>query len=922
MTLPQELQGIFKNKQRSYKMVLILALTEEESNDQDLVAEHFRKHFMERESKGLPVDNPPTYLGDSWANLSSAQLRTIIQNPVQALANIIEMNPSQNSVSFKPQIASLLNDEIIRELRDYAQHELESYYGSSNASNFSVRHYFQQVMDGYLKAKREPIKQHPMDQLIRKAIPQEIGKLEFIQAPLMVEGSAGKGNWAAVPWVAIMDERITDTTQKGQYLVYLFSEDMSALYLSFAQGVTEPLKEGKKKAYAFFEQVVREIRSLLPLEGTLKDKEIFLTTNALGEAYQEGTIAYYKYETNNLPSDEQLRADLKNMVDNYRLFVEKKSSLTSNSEPDSTPTFKITMAFLHYVQGVMFYLSKNPDKEVTVQDLLTSNRTVIFKSGDSIKDPEGRLRVFLRVLKDFGLIESDGSKVLLTDAGKSYCSGYMEDHWRFHPKQIKALHNVLNDTNQNNELLQVMRLAIQLVTDLHTFSAKQFQQRFMEAMGTTEWAEATQESRTGFMLNWLEELGYVQKTPEGTYQCLEQGERGIVEPTDDLSVAEKISRIQSFIQSRGFTYPEHLIENFYLSLKTKPFVILAGISGTGKTKLVQLFAEALGATVANGQFRLIPIRPDWSDPSDLLGYSDLSGHFRPGPLTSILLEASKTQNRYKPYFICLDEMNLARVEHYFSDLLSLLETQRRVGERIVIDPILTKEQLNGLEESLECSEDLTIPDNVFLIGTVNMDETTHPFSKKVLDRANTLEFNFIQLGVFPDPVAIEGDANAIVASSSFLRADYLQLQDAYGEYADLIKDTTERLIRVNDILEEIHAHIGFRVRDAISFYMIYNERFGLLPQDTAFDCQLMQKILPRIQGSSQSVKQVLIELYLLCMDKPERNIAALVEDASELYQPWRRGAEPPKAKYPQSAKKLAYMLRRIEEDGFTSFWLS
>ena len=185
------------------------------------------------------------------------------------------------------------------------------------------------------------------------------------------------------------------------------------------------------------------------------------------------------------------------------------------------------------------------------------------------------------------------------------------------------------------------------------------------------WGNVTQENRSRFMLNWLEELGYVSKSGD-EYSYIPEVE---VEPVDTLTVVERISYIKSYHRKQRLPLSQGLIENFYLSLKTKPFVILAGVSGTGKTKLVKLFAEALGATSANGQFNLIPVRPDWSDPSDLLGYKDLTGAFRPGRLAEVLVEASKESNRNKPYFICLDEMNLARVEHYFSDLLSVIETQ-------------------------------------------------------------------------------------------------------------------------------------------------------------------------------------------------------------------------------------------------------
>lgn len=387
---------------------------------------------------------------------------------------------------------------------------------------------------------------------------------------------------------------------------------------------------------------------------------------------------------------------------------------------------------------------------------------------------------------------------------------------------------------------------------------------------------------------------------------------------EDAEITEVLGRVKAYINKKGFNYSPHLIENFYLSLKTKPFVILAGVSGTGKTKLIKLFAEAMGATAQNGQFTLIPVRPDWSDPSDMIGYSDLSGKFRPGRVTEVLLEAS--QNPSKPYFICLDEMNLARVEHYFSDMLSILETQEWREARIITDPIIHSNSLAQDEDQLTYGS-LSIPDNVYLIGTVNMDETTHPFSKKVLDRANTIEFNDIFLAQFPDE-ELGAEQHPEATPNQFLRSDYLQLVDAYSaESKSLITKTTNTLVQINSILEEIHAHVGFRIRDAVCFYMLYNQRFGLFAEDEAFDHQLLQKILPRIQGSSASIRRVLLKLMRECVGS-SFVVNDYLEDTGLLFEGSKLNGLKSQAKYPLSAKKIASMLRRLEEDGFTSYWLS
>ncbi|MBJ9989423.1 McrB family protein [Paenibacillus sp. S28] len=386
---------------------------------------------------------------------------------------------------------------------------------------------------------------------------------------------------------------------------------------------------------------------------------------------------------------------------------------------------------------------------------------------------------------------------------------------------------------------------------------------------------------------------------------------------NDEQISERLQTVKDYIQQQGFTYPSLMIENLFLSLKTKPFVILAGISGTGKTKLIQKFAEALGATEGNGQFTLIPVRPDWNDPSDLIGYKDLGGTFRRGKLTYVLESASAPENRQKPYFICLDEMNLARVEHYFSDLLSLLETQRWQDGHIVTDAVVAEEQVG---------RNVGIPENVFFIGTVNMDETTHPFSKKVLDRANTIEFNHIELDNFTGFEELEEQSDEEIESqypaASFLISNYIQLKDAYIAYKDIVQKTVAKLVEINQILESVHAHVGFRVRDLFCFYMIYNNRFSLMKEAEAMDLQIMQKILPRIQGNNFEIRNVIMKLLLLSVGQSTSNSKDYIDGEKDMFKDWEKYQKDNKLKYPQSARKLIEMLRRLDNDGFTSFWVS
>lgn len=732
MTLPTELKTIFQSKQASYKMVLILSLLKSIDNtgkaSLNKVVENFLQYYKDREKSGIIIEKEGNVI-NKLDSMKVGRIRSLILgDPYNALSSVLIKEgslPADEHIRFKPEIWAQLNEESIQELRTYALDELEKYYASLTPS-FSIHNVLQQIMDNYLTSKSQSFARHELGQFVRREIPNGLVQLPYLDDRYKIQGSVGQGNWPTIPWIAIMDKSETETTQQGVYIVYLFAEDMESVYLTLAQGVTKPKNEmGKQEGYNFMRKNTKKMRDILPLEGMHKDENIKLSHQGLGSDYQVSTVAYYKYEKGNLPSDQQLSEDLRNVIDNYRIYLDQ-------SESDSV----------------------QPEKE---------------------------------------------------------------------PEQMV------------------------------------------------------------------------------------KGE----------SIVQTIDHIKQYIAKKGFSFPDRLIENFYLSIKTKPFTILAGISGTGKTKLIQLFSEAIGAH-QNGQYNLIPVRPDWSEPSDLLGYVDLQGEFRAGPLTKVIIEASKPENLNKPYLVCLDEMNLARVEHYFSDFLSIMETRKwhyteQDEKQIRTNSLLKLDHMSNEWE-------LHIPDNIYLIGTVNMDETTYPFSKKVLDRANTIEFNEVNLENYPEVMnatdQVKADIGFPTYANDLLRSDYITLQDAYTEDdQEYIHKVVQQLTRLNRILEQAHLHIGFRVRDELTFYMLYNRRFQLMNDYEAFDFQVMQKILPRIQGSSFMMKKILIDLYnqLANTNLSEKEDDLHIEMINRIDE---------NSKYKRSLSKIAYMVRRYEEDGFTSFWIA
>lgn len=381
---------------------------------------------------------------------------------------------------------------------------------------------------------------------------------------------------------------------------------------------------------------------------------------------------------------------------------------------------------------------------------------------------------------------------------------------------------------------------------------------------------------------------------------------------EKLTIKDSISGIKRYIASKGFTYEDDLIENFYLSLKSKPFVILAGISGTGKTRLVKLFAEAVGATAENGRYKMVSVRPDWSDSSDLFGHVDLNGEFVPGAIIDFIKRAEK--DIFRPYFLCLDEMNLARVEYYLSDILSVMETRDFHNSTIETAPLISDTYYGADTTAREKYGEVKLPENLYIIGTVNMDETTFPFSRKVLDRANTIEFSYVDL--MPQWTIPIAPVNTLNLPNSFLKTEYLLLAQCFDE-TEAVGEYCSELQDINQILQKANAHVGYRVRDEIVFYLLNNKKADLLSEDEAMDHEIMQKILPRIQGSSAAIKDMLCELFEHCAG----DYSGYQTEDDDISAKMLRAVQDPDCKYKKSAEKIAFMVRRYEEDGFTSYWL-
>jgi hypothetical protein len=369
----------------------------------------------------------------------------------------------------------------------------------------------------------------------------------------------------------------------------------------------------------------------------------------------------------------------------------------------------------------------------------------------------------------------------------------------------------------------------------------------------------------------------------------------LVQNNTQLTPSENINDLPenlfSSIKNAGLTIARDLITRTVVSAVTKRFLILTGLSGSGKTKLAEAIAHWF-AIEPDKQICLVAVGADWTNNEPLLGYADA---ITPGrycaPASGILQLLDHAINTpHAPHFLILDEMNLSHVERYFADFLSAMESS---------DPAL---RLHGGDKDLEISEafkvpeKLALPPNVFIIGTVNVDETTYMFSPKVLDRANVIEFR-----VSPEQM----EAFLAVPAASVSMKDLAGQGAHYAEVfvsrakADTSLDPANTVQLQLDLLalfkplSDVGAEFGYRsAKEIARFVAIHRELSGEGWQyKDALDAQVMQKLMPKLHGSARKLSGVLDTLKKFAEDHD----------------------------LPLTKNKVDRMQKRLKDEGFTSF---
>jgi len=563
---------------------------------------------------------------------------------------------------------------------------------------------------------------------------------------LQIKFSLGQGNWAKVPWIALMDDRETTTTQTGTYCVFLFREDMSGVYITFNQGVTALKNELGQSAAR--QELHRRAQAIHPLCMPLTKSNFFLDNgidlragNSLGANYEHSTIAYKLYKKGLVPQDKDIINDIDAILNIYDEYLTKKAN-------QNTPMLPIPLA--------------------------------------------------------------------------------------------------------------------------------------------------------------------------------------------------------------------------------KPFLLLAGISGTGKTRFVRSQAARSNGWSADDHrkpdnYELVAVRPDWHEPSDLLGYiSRIDGtKYVPTPFLSFLVKAWKEVlekggslhhigDETRPFWLCLDEMNLAPVEQYFADYLSILETRNWRGDRYACEPLLKPDILSsqldengrndfwgnvGLDKTDELSlrlkadflnNGIPIPPNLIVAGTVNMDETTHGFSRKVIDRALTIDFPEF----FPNRFEEFFEPKTAPKTLGFSTLSQIRSQEELASVpADPRgKESVQFLTEINGILKSTPFELAYRAMNELLLSLKCFNPGNEKELTAVWDDFLMQKVLPRIEGDAEKLQyngedqsgildklKDLLERRFKGAGNIEEGITTRTLTRPDLMNRSLIDDKPPECSY-KSLDKIDWMQNRLEQNQYTSFW--
>ena len=849
----------------SYEMVFLRYYMEQVDNrwrsDVFMVSAQVQKFYMARINAGKDQDQNAEAVIENIATAGLDDvLSFLMEHPYMTYAEKGLMAMETVDEHFYFTVESALIDELSTDDRrliiEMLDQKIEYYFerldGPGLQENLTT------LMNEYASFFTKDFR-YSFKDVLTEAIPACLGGLRILPGKrYKTVGFAGDEEWALVPWVSILDKEVTRFPGTGVYISYLLNKDTQKLYLALCQGYKEIETQVRKNGLendatvrvaveGALEPLVDEIKTIVrPGSFASDNSEVDLPD----DAHRASVIFFREYQYT-VPGNAILEEDLKEMLAVYNEYYER-----------------VILKVPYEIEEV--------DEETEGVEAEFEADEILDNTEDDETEDEAWSEEEVGVETEDDEDEIEGDSVL--ESGDSD-----------------------GDEDAKAALDMAMTMAESLTEESpETKTGDQKTKKKHPGKKVTAGGDGGA-SLNAATLKALQQI--IVSTQKETVSSLNKRDRTEKRSEEVAAKAADLPgtlrRMTEYIVSGGFSCEVDLVQNLYLSLKSTPFVLLTGGSGVGKSQFVRLFAEAMGANTDNERYLQIPVRSDWKDSRELLGYLDANGHYIPGSMVDFIADA--VDNPELPFFLCLDEMGVAPLEGYFGEILSILETRRERENRIITDSLLGNALFGRDEEARKYYGDLYLPGNLMLVGTVTNAEARSGLSRKVLDRAGQIEIRPVGLKLQTLPAAAP---QAMPLGSDFLRSEVLVLERC-THHREMVQEVVTLLEAINGILAGADAGIGYRVRDQICFYLLYNAEYGLMTQENALDHALLQNILPRIMGGGAAVESVMTDLFKICA-------GTRAENAVRNY--------PGGGLFPKSAEKLSQMVMGFDRDGIASFW--
>lgn len=599
-----------------------------------------------------------------------------------------------------------------------------------------------------------------------------------------------------------------------------------------------------------------------------------------------------------------------------------------------TPKHSVDGETLKAVLGIYYAANDWVENSVYIDKARKVLSGLGLDSGD--KEPQSYTKK-MQILTYYGFIEwenaSNLSRRRITSIGKTFYEAWIGDNWNeVHKIVFYSLSHTIFGRNNNgipdsDSDIEIPCLALRACYELdkltslvyvyfiqmiqnHGFSYTQIIRKFKDEKFEVN-AEDIEPSCAKYKdwkpISFLKDLGIFEENGRELYfpKNILESYGTLIQNLPIYNVDKYANVVPEYMNNTLASVVASKYRPYITAIKSKPFLLLAGISGTGKSRIVRELARACWEVGTSDykehkpkNYEMVQVKPNWHDSSELIGYVSRLGEepaFIAGDFLKFIVKA--WENPHVPYFLCLDEMNLAPVEQYFAEYLSVVESRKKDEETgdVVTDPILKPEYEAELDEKtdervpkawyknlinellVECPDEkqfglfrqfiekgISIPQNLIVVGTVNMDETTFSFSRKVLDRAMTIEMNEVDLaGGLTQKHETIGKLNF-----DDLVGTNVEGMDVYSDNQKVCDKAITYLQKINEVLEGTPFKVAYRTRNEFLLYVVNNlpyrkdEDGDELDEEEvvarALDEITSMKVLSRIEGDDQKVKEELL----------------------------------------------------------------